>query len=247
MLSLESIWRGVNRIFKWNVFCSLSLSPTFHQQQHCTVGRHFRYWPADQNIPFAIPRTARLILGAVVEGPSPFFSPKGVWRQILASQGNSRHHCVRYVGRQFYFSERCLSQICRFKLFDLAIRFESDLPRDLHPHQILGPKKKIHFDSISIQILSFASSLSLPLTPFQFPLWEGVEIPNWQSRRQPEQPKAISGSFPSLFFSRQNEFDLFKFQRFGLDFISAALDRLLSPQFYFARPKCSSRFPWWGF
>ena len=107
-----------------------------------------------------------------------FFFTKRCWRKILASQGNSRHHCVRYVGRQFYFSERCLSQICRFKLFDLAIRFESDLPRDLHPHQILGPKKKIHFDSISIQILSFASSLSLPLTPFQFPLWEGVEIPN---------------------------------------------------------------------
>ena len=69
-----------------------------------------------------------------------------------------------------------------------------------------GSQKKIHFDSIrfdSIQILSFASLLSLPLTPFQFPLWEGVEIPNWQSRRQPEQPKAISGSSP-LFRAKMN-------------------------------------------
>ena len=101
------------------------------------------------------------------KGPRLFFSPKG-GREILASQGNSRHHCVRYVGRQFYFSERCLSQICRFKLFDLAIRFESDLPRDLHPHQILGPKKKIHFDSIRFKFcpLPLHSPCPLPLSNF---------------------------------------------------------------------------------
>ena len=95
-----------------------------------------------------------------------FFFTKRCWRKILASQGNSRHHCVRYVGRQFYFSERCLSQICRFKLFDLAIRFESDLPRDLHPHQILGPKKK--FTSIRFKFcpLPLHSPCPLPLSNF---------------------------------------------------------------------------------
>ena len=175
-----------------------------------------------------------------------FFFTKRCWRKILASQGNSRHHCVRYLGRQFYFSERCLSQICRFKLFDLAIRFESDLPRDLHPHQILGPKKKIHFDSIRFDFDSNSVlCLFTLLAPYPFPISFVGRCRNPELTKPPPTRTAfgISGSFPSLFFSRQNEFDLFKFQRFGLDFISAALDRLLSPQFYFARPKCSSRFP----